>query len=183
MQQKIKEMLIKIKDVLVSVWHSYKRMRQENNIYFNILVGLVFFAIVGTGVCMVANAREAAALRQVEIQKEKEAQEKKKAEEEAKKAEEAAKAERDKSMSLQPGVAVGTMDPQDDEKVVYLTFDDGPRRITTSRLLDGLRERFDGIDAVAEYNQAKVIRAMQSQRVDATCFAATTGYGYDQEGL
>ena len=82
MQQKIKEMLIKIKDVLVSVWHSYKRMRQENNIYFNILVGLVFFAIVGTGVCMVANAREAAALRQVEIQKEKEAQEKKKAEEE-----------------------------------------------------------------------------------------------------
>ena len=51
----------------------YKRMRQENNIYFNILVGLVFFAIVGTGVCMVANAREAAALRQVEIQKEKEA--------------------------------------------------------------------------------------------------------------
>ena len=109
MQQKIKEMLIKIKDVLVSVWHSYKRMRQENNIYFNILVGLVFFAIVGTGVCMVANAREAAALRQVEIQKEKEAQEKKKAEEEAKKAEEAAKAERDKSMSLQPGVAVGTM--------------------------------------------------------------------------
>lgn len=72
MQQKIKEMLIKIKDVLVSVWHSYKRMRQENNIYFNILVGLVFFAIVGTGVCMVANAREAAALRQVEIQKEKE---------------------------------------------------------------------------------------------------------------
>ena len=83
MQQKIKEMLIKIKDVLVSVWHSYKRMRQENNIYFNILVGLVFFAIVGTGVCMVANAREAAALRQVEIQKEKEAQEKKKAEEES----------------------------------------------------------------------------------------------------
>lgn len=119
MQQKIKEMLIKIKDVLVSVWHSYKRMRQENNIYFNILVGLVFFAIVGTGVCMVANAREAAALRQVEIQKEKEAQEKKKAEEEAKKAEEAAKAERDKSMSLQPGVAVGTMDPQDDAKATF----------------------------------------------------------------
>ena len=108
MQQKIKEMLIKIKDVLVSVWHSYKRMRQENNIYFNILVGLVFFAIVGTGVCMVANAREAAALRQVEIQKEKEAQERRrKSRRRGEKAEEAAKAERDKSMSLQPGVAVG----------------------------------------------------------------------------
>ena len=146
MQQKIKEMLIKIKDVLVSVWHSYKRMRQENNIYFNILVGLVFFAIVGTGVCMVANAREAAALRQVEIQKEKEAQEKKKAEEEAKKAEEAAKVERDKSMSLQPGVAVGTMDPQDDEKVVYLTFDDGPSA-NTQRVLDIL----DQYDAKATF--------------------------------
>lgn len=116
MQQKIKEMLIKIKDVLVSVWHSYKRMRQENNIYFNILVGLVFFAIVGTGVCMVANAREAA------------------------------KAERDKSMSLQPGVAVGTMDPQDDEKVVYLTFDDGPSA-NTQRVLDIL----DQYDAKATF--------------------------------
>ena len=88
---------------------------------------------------MVANAREVAALRQVEMQKEKEAQEKKKAEEEAKKAEEAAKAERDKSMSLQPGVAVGTMDPQDDEKVVYLTFDDGPsaNSITASSFSTG----------------------------------------------
>ena len=49
-------------------------------------------------------------------------------------------------------------------------------------VLDGLKERFDGIDAVAEYNQAKVIRAMQEHRVDATCFAATTGYGYDDLG-
>ena len=136
MQQKIKKILIKIKDTLVSVLHSYKRMRQENNIYFNILVGLVFFAIVGTGVCMVANAREVAALRQVEMQKEKEAQEKKKA----------AKAERDKSMSLQPGVAVGTMDPQDDEKVVYLTFDDGPSA-NTQRVLDIL----DQYDAKATF--------------------------------
>lgn len=146
MQQKIKKILIKIKDTMVSVMHSYKRMRQENNIYFNILVGLVFFAIVGTGVCMVANAREVAALRQVEMQKEKEAQEKKKAEEEAKKAEEAAKAERDKSMSLQPGVAVGTMDPQDDEKVVYLIFDDGPSA-NTQRVLDIL----DQYDAKATF--------------------------------
>ena len=40
-------------------------------------------------------------------------------------------------------------------------------------VLDSLKTRFDGIDAVAEYNQAKVIRAMQEHRVDATCFAAT----------
>ena len=72
--------------------------------------------------------------------------EKKKAEEEAKKAEEAAKAERDKSMSLQPGVAVGTMDPQDDEKVVYLTFDDGPSA-NTQRVLDIL----DQYDAKATF--------------------------------
>ena len=49
-------------------------------------------------------------------------------------------------------------------------------------VLDSLKARFEGIDAVAEYNQAKVIRAMQEHRVDATCFAATTGYGYDDLG-
>ena len=49
-------------------------------------------------------------------------------------------------------------------------------------VLDSLKARFEGIDAVAEYNQAKVIRAMQENRVDATCFAATTGYGYDDLG-
>ena len=45
-----------------------------------------------------------------------------------------------------------------------------------------LKERFDEIDRVAEYNQAKVLRAMQENRVNATCFAATTGYGYDDVG-
>ena len=49
-------------------------------------------------------------------------------------------------------------------------------------VLDSLKARFEGIDAVAEYNQAKVIRAMLEHRVDATCFAATTGYGYDDLG-
>ena len=53
---------------------------------------------------------------------------------------------RDKSMSLQPGVAVGTMDPQDDEKVVYLTFDDGPSA-NTQRVLDIL----DQYDAKATF--------------------------------
>jgi len=45
-----------------------------------------------------------------------------------------------------------------------------------------LRERFDTIDKVAEYNQAKVLAAMQKNRVSAACFAATTGYGYDDVG-
>ena len=50
------------------------------------------------------------------------------------------------------------------------------------RVLTQLRERFAAVDAVAEYNQAKVLHAMQKNRVAATYFAATTGYGYDDVG-
>ena len=49
-------------------------------------------------------------------------------------------------------------------------------------VLTELRERFAAIDQVAEYNQAKVLHAMQRNRVSAACFAATTGYGYDDVG-
>ena len=48
--------------------------------------------------------------------------------------------------------------------------------------LDRLKTRFDEIDKIAEYNQAKVLSAMQKNRVSAACFAATTGYGYDDLG-
>ena len=48
--------------------------------------------------------------------------------------------------------------------------------------IERLRERFDAIDKVAEHNQSKVIAAMQKNRVSAACFAATTGYGYDDVG-
>ena len=50
------------------------------------------------------------------------------------------------------------------------------------RIIAELRDRFDAIDQTAEYNQAKVLSAMQKNRVNATHFAATTGYGYDDEG-
>ena len=40
-----------------------------------------------------------------------------------------------------------------------------------------LRERFDSIDETAEYNQLKVIRAMQESRVSDIHFAGPTGYG------
>lgn len=50
------------------------------------------------------------------------------------------------------------------------------------RVLCDLHDRFDAIDKTAEYNQAKVIKAMQDNRVNAGCFAATTGYGYDDVG-
>ena len=45
-----------------------------------------------------------------------------------------------------------------------------------------LRERFDSIDETAEYNQLKVIRAMQESRVSDIHFAGTTGYGYNDMG-
>ncbi len=45
-----------------------------------------------------------------------------------------------------------------------------------------LRQRFDAIDKIAEYNQAKVLQAMQKNKVSAPCFAATSGYGYDDFG-
>ena len=48
--------------------------------------------------------------------------------------------------------------------------------------LEKIRDRFAAIDQVAEYNQAKVLSAMQKNRVSAACFAATTGYGYDDMG-
>lgn len=45
-----------------------------------------------------------------------------------------------------------------------------------------LKERFDRIDQIAEHNQAKVLRAMQKNKVSAACFVGTTGYGYDDFG-
>lgn len=45
-----------------------------------------------------------------------------------------------------------------------------------------LKERFDAIDTIAEYNQLKVIRAMQKNRVSAECFQTSSGYGYDDVG-
>ena len=49
-------------------------------------------------------------------------------------------------------------------------------------VLATLTEQFAAIDANAELGQAKVLAAMQKNRVNATHFAATTGYGYDDEG-
>ena len=45
-----------------------------------------------------------------------------------------------------------------------------------------LKERFAGIDQTAEYNQMKVLKAMQESRVSDIHFAATTGYGYNDLG-
>ena len=49
-------------------------------------------------------------------------------------------------------------------------------------ILNELKPRFEEIDKIAEYNQNKVLLAMQKNRVDVSCFQTTTGYGYDDIG-
>ena len=50
------------------------------------------------------------------------------------------------------------------------------------KIEDSLKERFAVIDATAEYNQLKVIKAMQDNRVSAECFNMSSGYGYNDLG-
>lgn len=50
------------------------------------------------------------------------------------------------------------------------------------KIINDLKPRFEKIDAIAEYNQNKVLLAMQKNRVDAQCMQASTGYGYDDVG-
>lgn len=45
-----------------------------------------------------------------------------------------------------------------------------------------LKERFDAIDKTAEYNQLKVLKAMQDAKVSEACLTGTTGYGYNDLG-
>ncbi len=66
---------------------------------------------------------------------------------------------------------------------MYMTMGISPAVLNyTDEVLGELEPRFKKIDAVAEYNQAKVLRAMQKNKVSAACFAGTTGYGHDDVG-
>ena len=49
-------------------------------------------------------------------------------------------------------------------------------------ILASLEERFKKIDQIAEFNQLKVINAMQKCRVSEACLGGTTGYGYNDLG-
>ena len=51
-----------------------------------------------------------------------------------------------------------------------------------AQIEEHLKERFEEIDKRAEFNQMKVIKAMQDNRVSDIHFAATTGYGYNDLG-
>ena len=45
-----------------------------------------------------------------------------------------------------------------------------------------LKARFARIDEIAEYNQLKVVKAMQKAKVQEACLLGTTGYGYNDIG-
>ena len=49
-------------------------------------------------------------------------------------------------------------------------------------ILKGLEERFKKIDENAEFNQLKVLKAMQDNKVSEACLLGTTGYGYNDIG-
>lgn len=115
------------------------KKRGRYNINALILCGLVFFVIVATIFCMVANGREAAREEQRIAAEKKQEEEKLAAEEKAREEKEQAEKERMQSDSVQPGVPVGTTEADDNEKVVYLTFDDGPSK-NTQKVLDILDE-------------------------------------------
>lgn len=47
---------------------------------------------------------------------------------------------------------------------------------------NSLSQRFEQIDAISEYNQLKVISAMQKNKVSEACLLGSTGYGYNDLG-
>lgn len=49
-------------------------------------------------------------------------------------------------------------------------------------ILNSLKDRFQRIDETAEYNQMKVLKAMQENQVSEACLLGTTGYGYNDIG-
>lgn len=49
-------------------------------------------------------------------------------------------------------------------------------------ILLSLNNRFEEIDSISEYNQIKVIKAMQDAKISEACLHGTTGYGYNDLG-
>ena len=52
----------------------------------------------------------------------------------------------------------------------------------SAKVLDELKDRFEQIDSICEYNQLKVLKALQDCRVSEACLYGTTGYGYNDIG-
>ena len=51
-----------------------------------------------------------------------------------------------------------------------------------SEIEKNIKPQFEQLDTIAEYNQLKVLSAMQKNRLSDTHFMATTGYGYNDLG-
>ena len=50
------------------------------------------------------------------------------------------------------------------------------------RAEEELKEKFAEVDGITEYNQYKVLHAMQKNRLSDVHFSGTTGYGYNDLG-
>ena len=51
-----------------------------------------------------------------------------------------------------------------------------------NKIEEELKSRFEEIDKNAEYNQLKVLHAMQKNKVSEACLYPSTGYGYNDLG-
>ena len=51
-----------------------------------------------------------------------------------------------------------------------------------NKVEEEIKDKFEKIDQITEYNQLKVLAAMQKNRLSDTHFASTTGYGYNDLG-
>lgn len=66
---------------------------------------------------------------------------------------------------------------------IYSSMGIGQRVIDLASKYEAeLKPRFDELDKTAEYNQLKIISAMQHNKISETHFAASTGYGYNDNG-
>ncbi len=71
----------------------------------------------------------------------------------------------------------------EDMKGMYESLGISPEIVSFSEeVVSSLDGRFCAIDETADYNQLKVIKAMQESHVSAECFQTSTGYGYDDLG-
>lgn len=52
----------------------------------------------------------------------------------------------------------------------------------SKNIIRQLKERFEQVDDIAEYNQLKVLKAMHDNKVSDTHFTGTSGYGYNDIG-
>lgn len=66
---------------------------------------------------------------------------------------------------------------------MYGTLGISPEVLAFGREIEAsLKERFEKIDNVAEYNQLKVLHAMQENKVSEACLYPSSGYGYNDVG-